>query len=352
MKRFSKKWVMMAAAGMLAVTTLAGCSRSLNNEAAVAEIGEETISLGTANFYARIQQAQYETYYASMFGMTGEEMWKQTISDGQTYEDTSKESILTNLENIYLMRQHAEEYGVSLTEEETTAIEESAKAFVEANAEADRKVVSGEEKYIKEYLELTTIQTRMSEAMVADVDTNVSDEEAAQKSMQYVLFSYKTTDADGNSTTMSDEEKENLKVTAQVFADKLAADEAKNIEAAAEEAGQTVQIATFDSESTSPASEVVEAVDALENEGDVTGIIETDSGIYVAKLTSLLDRSATDSKKETIVNQRKQDQRDSLIEQWREETKITEHKKVWEKISFIKQGVTVKDTNAEEESAE
>lgn len=352
MKQFSKKWVMMAAAGMLAVTTLAGCSRSLDNEAAVAEVGEETISLGTANFYARIQQAQYETYYASMFGMTGEEMWEQVISDDQTYEDMSKESILTNLEDIYLMRQHAEEYDVALTEDETAAIEEAAKAFVEANEDADRKVVSGEEQYVKEYLELATIQTKMSEAMVADVDTEVSDEEAAQKSMQYVLFSYTTTDEDGNSATMTDEEKEALKATAQVFADKVAADEAKDIEAAAEEAGQTVQTATFDSESTSPASEVIAAVDALENEGDVTGIIETDSGIYVAKLTSLLDRDATDSEKETIVSQRKQNQYDSLIEQWREDTEITEHKKVWKKISFIKQGVTVKDTTEEEESAE
>ncbi len=71
-----------------------------------------------------------------------------------------------------------------------------------------------------------------------------------------------------------------------------------------------VQTATFDSESTSPTADLVKAADALE-EGDVTGIVESDNGIYVAKLTSNLDREATDAKKESIVEERKQEQYDS-----------------------------------------
>ena len=47
---------------------------------------------------------------------------------------------------------------------------------------------------------------------------------------------------------------------------------------------------------------MIAAADALTNEGDVTDIIETENGIYIAKLTSLLDREATDSKKESIVS--------------------------------------------------
>ena len=51
-----------------------------------------------------------------------------------------------------------------------------------------------------------------------------------------------------------------------------------------------------------------EAADALENVGDVTSLIETDDGVYVAKLTSKLDREATDQKKKEIVEERKQKQ--------------------------------------------
>ena len=122
------------------------------------------------------------------------------------------------------------------------------------------------------------------------------------------------------------------------------------METVASAAGLTAQTATFDSESTSPDKDLIAAADALTNEGDVTDIIETESGIYIAKLTSLLDREATDSKKESIVSERKQEQYDSLLEQWKKDTKIKEEKKVWKKISFEKQGVTIKTSDTSDTS--
>ena len=122
------------------------------------------------------------------------------------------------------------------------------------------------------------------------------------------------------------------------------------METVASAAGLTAQTATFDSESTSPDKDLIAAADALTNEGDVTDIIETKNGIYIAKLTSLLDREATDSKKESIVSERKQEQYDSLLEQWKKDTKIKEEKKVWKKISFEKQGVTIKTSDTSDTS--
>lgn len=69
----------------------------------------------------------------------------------------------------------------------------------------------------------------------------------------------------------------------------------------------------FDAKSTSPDAALIEAANALAAEGDVTGAIESDAGVYVAKLTSLLDREATDQKKASIIEERKQEQYDSLL---------------------------------------
>ena len=145
---------------------------------------------------------------------------------------------------------------------------------------------------------------------------------------------------------MTDDEKSALKENAEEFAEDLKDSDGRDLEAAASEAGLEVQTATFDSESTSPTADLVKAADALE-EGDVTGIVESDNGIYVAKLTSNLDREATDAKKESIVEERKQEQYDSLLEQWRKDTKITEHEKVWKKVKFEKQGVTIMQSEDE-----
>ena len=60
----------------MALTSLTGCT-SFDNDDAVATVGKEEIPAGVANFYARMQQAQYETYYAPMMGTTGEALWQQ-----------------------------------------------------------------------------------------------------------------------------------------------------------------------------------------------------------------------------------------------------------------------------------
>lgn len=346
MKTCRKKIVIAAAAAALLVIGLAGCSGP-GDDAVVAEVGKEKITFGVANFYARMQQAQYETYYAGMMGTTPEEMWMQASEEDKTYEETTKETILENLENMYILSQHAEEYEISITEEDKKAMEKAVGIFDEDNTLEDKDMVSGYKKNIEEVLKLATIQARMRTAMTADVDTEVSDEEAAQKSMQYVFFSYTSADESGNTVALTEEEKKALQITAQEFADALGADEAKNIEAAAANAGIEVQTATFDAESTSPHADLVAAADALENAGDITGPIVTDGGIYVAKLTSLLDREATDAKKTSIVEERKQEQYNSLMEQWRKDTKIKVHKNVWKKIDFEDQGVTIVESQEE-----
>ena len=141
---------------------------------------------------------------------------------------------------------------------------------------------------------------------------------------------------------MTDEEKAAQKEKAQNFLDQLKANEFEDFATYAGSAGLEVQTATFDSESTSPAEEVVKAADALQAEGDVSDVIETDGGCYVVKLTSLMDREATDNKKAELVSQKKTDKYNELLKEWRSDAKVKEYKSVLKKLDFINQGITVK----------
>ncbi len=347
MVQFWKQAAVLTAAGVLTAASVTGCSGSIDTDAVVATVGDEDITLGVANFYARMMQGQYETYYAGMMGTTAEEMWAQDAGDGKTYEESMKDSILENLENLYVISQHAADYEVTLSEDEQKAIKDAAAKFSENNTDIAKETVSGYQKYVEKFLELSTIQTKMDSKMREGVDGEVSDEEAAQKGMQYVYFSYTLTDDSGNSTELTDEEKENLKTSAQSLADRAKSGE--DLETVAGEVGVEVQTATFDSESTTPNEELVAAADALAAEGDVTDVVETDSGLYVAKLTSLLDREATDQEKTNIIEQRKQDQYDSLLEEWRDAADIKVDEKVWKKVDFDDTGVTI--TTSQEETS-
>lgn len=345
---FGKKAVIVTAAGMLAASAVTGCSGSVDTDAVVATVGEDEITYGVANFYARMTQGEYETYYAAMMGTTGEDMWSMDAGDGKTYEDSVKESLLEALENMYILSQHASEYDVSLSEDEMEQIEDAAKQFDENNSDEVKETVSGYRKDIEKYLELMTIRYKMEDKMKEGVDEEVSDEEAAQKGMDYVFFSFTVTDDSGTSSELSDEEKETLRENAQSLIDRVRAGE--DMTAVAEEYGVQVQSSTFDSENVTPNEELIAAADALENEGDVTDVVESDSGIYVAKLTSLLDREATDQEKASIVEERKQEQYDSLLEEWKDATEITVNDKIWEKIDFAETGVTILTTEDETES--
>ena len=305
-------------AGVLAAGTLTGCSSSVSESDTAITVGDTRITGDVANFYARYTQAQYETYYA---GYMGDDMWNSEAEEGQSYEEFVKAQIQEQLEDMVLLEQHMDEYEVSLSDGEKQAIKEAAQKF-------DELVMT-----------LMSIQEKMMEAIQAGVDTEVSDEEAAQKSMQYVFFSSQTTtesadgsqDGDSEEGDMEEIVKETAKAQAQSFAE--AVKDQADFAAYASEQGLEAQTATFDADSVSPAAEVVEAADKLQ-EGETTGMIETDGGYYVARVTSLFDQAATDAEKQNIVAERKTELYNDTCDGWKEETDITVHDSVWKKIDF------------------
>ena len=330
-----KRLFALALAGVLAAATLTGCG-SLKGDETVATVDDTKIDADLANFFARYTQATYETYYSAYLG---EDMWNSDASDGETYEESVKSSVLKSLEDMILLEKHMEDYDVSITDEDKAMIKETTQQFLNDNSLDDKNLVSGNEKTVNRALTLMAVQQKMRTAIQAGADTEVSDEEAAQKSMDYVFISYQTKDDSGNSKDVSDDEKAQLKSQAEAIASGLK--EGGDLNALAEEQGATVQTLTFDKDTTSPDEDLIKAADAL-GEGESTDVIETEKGCYVAKVKSLLDRTATDSKKSQIVQERQTKLYDDTVKKWRKKADIKVHKGVWEKVSFQKVSVKMK----------
>lgn len=341
MMNLRKRAVVLFTAATMAAASLTGCG-SFNNSDVVATVGDSTITAGAVNFYARWQQGAIEQSY-------GESMWSYEISSGTTYEDTVKEGIVDTFKQMCILEDHMAEYNVTLTAEEEAKIAETAKAFMDANSAEVNEKVSATEDVITEVLRLFTIGSKMSDAMTADVDTEVSDDEAAQKAMVYVAFPFTITNDDGSTTQLSESELELLKKEAENF--QKEAKDAKDFSALAEENKYSPVKATFDSESTSPASELIKAADALK-EGECTGVIETDSAYYVAKVTSLLDKDATETKKEQIVTERKNEAFTAIYEEWEKDVEFKLNDKVLAKIDFTKLGITFPEKATTDDTSE
>lgn len=132
---------------------------------------------------------------------------------------------------------------------------------------------------------------------------------------------------------MSDKEKKELKETAEQFLKE--SKNQKDFEAFAKEKGYTASTKTFDAKETSPAEELIKAADTLK-EGEFTDVVETATGYYVAKVTSLFDKDATEAKKESIVNERQNKKFTELTEKFVKDAKIEVDKKAMEKNKLCK----------------
>ena len=96
MVRFGKKVAVLTLAGAIAAMSVTGCG-SIKEDATVATVGEEKITLGVANFYARLQAGAVLDLLCRNDGTTGEAMWSQDASDGKDYEEQTKDNIMESL---------------------------------------------------------------------------------------------------------------------------------------------------------------------------------------------------------------------------------------------------------------
>jgi len=103
---------------------------------------------------------------------------------------------------------------------------------------------------------------------------------------------------------------------------------------------------TFDADTTTVNPEIILAADALA-EGEYTGVVDTADGVYIAKVVSLLDREATDAKKDEIIAQRQSDEYVAICEQWIADSEIEVNEDVWAKVDFNEITVTMKQEEAE-----
>lgn len=340
-----------AACGILAAAlvagTLSGCSKAIDGTKTVATVGDEKVTLGLASYMIRDQQAQTMSYYSmlmSQYGMDGSasNVWDQEGDDGKTVGESSKDGVMTTINQLYVLKAHAADYDVTITDDEEKAIKEAAAKFIKDNDEKTLKKLAVSEDDIVTYLELVTIRSKMRDPMTADVDTEVSANEKDQTRVTIVKVSTEGTekDDDGNTIDLTDEEKAQKKELAQQVLDKVkASDDVANadMDALAKEVDDSLSATTPAFTTAGSTDDTLdEAVQdaALElKDGEVAdSVIEGDDGYYVVRLDKMLDEDATANKEQTVISDRKSDLYDSTLEEWVKEDKIKVKDSVWDQI--------------------
>lgn len=328
MKKTNRCKTIIIAMLILLILAMTGCQKKPGD--VVATLDGKEITLGFANFFARYTQADYDTMYVQYFGT---DMWSQESGEeGATIEDKVKEEILDNIKELYILDNRKEEYKVSLTEEENAEIEKAADKFLEENTEDAIEEIGAAREYVIEMLRLVTIKDKMYDAITADVDTKVKDEDKNQKKIRYVKISTQTKkDENNEAVELKEDEVKTLKKDVKALTKEI--QDGADFNTAFGDAGYTPMDAYYGADDETLADELKEATDALQ-EGETTNVVEVDDSLYIAQLVSALDEEATKSKEASIINERKSEKYNEVYEPWAEEVTYKVKDRVWKTVKF------------------
>ena len=339
MKTMTKKTAVVALAGVMAAGMLTGCGeKALDGTKTVATVDGAEIPLGMLSLSVREGQAQAEAMYKSFMGGSDYSIWGTEAEEGKTYGEQAVVQALKDIELMCILKEKAADYDVEITEDDEKAIADAAAAFMSANTEDTLKTLAVTEDQVKTYLELETYKSRMHDPIIADVDKNVSDEEAQQSSFNYVSIS---------TSDLSDDEIKQKKEDAQKILDGLNADPDGDFGEIAKSVDDsyTVLSGSFDTnedaseeesddedETTASSSnypdEVMKVLRTLKDGEVGPDVIEADSAYYVVKLDKVNDEDATATKKESIISTRENELYTETTDKWLDEADIKVEKKV------------------------
>ena len=372
MRNLWKKGVALVAAAAMCASVLGGCAKKAEAKP-VYTFNGEAVNEDLTTFLMRNSQAGIDETYGAMFSSYyGQSMWTLDLSGtGEAYETTFKSEFGTTLEKLLLAEEHAADYSVELTDEEKAKITEVASKFLADNDKEALDAMKASQETVERALTLYTIQAKVDEEIGKGVDTNVSDDEAAQTSVSYIEYTPTVeteaetetaqTEADTVMTeaeTAAVETEEADKTSSADETEAVAADAAAQTEAESEtedpamtaakekysamaqdmldsilsgavefeqassdaeglnDTGVKTGTFTYGKDDTYPAAEIMDAAAELADGEVAQSVVESGDSYYILHMDAVFDEEATADKKEEIVHERKHELIDSVYEDW------------------------------------
>lgn len=316
----------------LGATSFTGCTAVTEDDyskTVVATYGDQKIYLDEANFDARYYQYMYERFYSSYYGS---DFWSTDAGSG-TMEENLKTNVMSEIMQTYVLMEHADEYKVSLSDEDKKKVSKAVKEFLDTSDEKLIKAANATQDLVNKVYTNNALANKVWEAVVAKVDTNVTDEEARQVTVKYVLISK-------DNDKYKDGEK-----TAKEIADKVKA--GKDLETVCKDYDSLTTSTESYSKNGENDTDLGKKAAALST-GDVTTYQVEGTGWYVLSCTSDDDKDAAKEAKTKIIDERKDELFNKTYTGWsKKKFKVDED--VWSKITFDKH--TIYESEKETTSA-
>ncbi|MCT4542001.1 MAG: peptidylprolyl isomerase [Vallitalea sp.] len=315
-----------------------------DNKTIVATINEDhKITLGEANLFLRLMEAQFEMIY-------GPNIWDQEV-EGKKMVDIVKENAMMAVETSNIASLISKERGITITEEEITKNEKTATDIFEQL----KKAINDEDEITLELVKTLMERQSMEQALLNDElkDYEIDQEKIAEMGnkvrVRHILF--KT--LDDNNQPISDDKKAKQKEKAQEILDKAKAGE--DFATLAKEYTEDLGSKENGGEYTFGRQDsfIQEFKDAAFNlkQGEISDLVETQFGYHIIKLEEIIEPTPEEEEgiKETI----KREEFTKRFEELKKDYKFEVKEEVWKDVEVRQsRNEVIEDTTADDKTKE
>lgn len=322
--RKSRKILSGLCAGVIVLGTLTGCSGKgavgSNVRLETGEVQENSIVIRVGDTGVRYREVRNYCYllkeqYESSFGS---KIWDYELGDGSTIGDEAKEEIINMITQLKVISATAESEKVTLTNDEKDEALQKAEKLMENVTDKDRKNYHLSIQAMERIYEENALANKMFYISTDDADTEVTDDEARQVKIAYLLVKEAGSNAPDDGGVAGRAE--------ILLKQAKKADDFSEFAREHTEAG-SVEI-TVGRESTELDQEAVSAAFSLEK-GEISSVIAGKSGYYIIRCINPMDEDATYARKEEIIEERQTGMFKKKYSKWLGEYEVDISKSFW-----------------------
>jgi foldase protein PrsA len=291
-------------------------------------IGDTKVYYNEAMVYLKSAQDNYEADY-------GKNIWNADIlGNGETFGNMIKDEVINQITEIKIISAEAAKEGITLSEEELADANAYAKEHFAGLKPADiDKYLINEELLRRVYAD-NLLAEKVFENKTINVDTEVSEQEAKQITVQQILIYGVDFDSEGNKIEMSTEEKAEAYEKVRNLLDKAKTTEDFYTLAEANSEADTIEYTFGRGEGPKEYSASFEQAAFLLRTGQVSDIISTSYGWHILYCVSDNNEDATTQKKEEIIDKRRSELFAELYSEWSANYDVIVNSEAWDAIAF------------------